>query len=825
MQLIYHEERKRYEFLYTKAEMGAGYPLVTGAGFTFDGKVEPKVWYTTEARRCLKAVQCGKDEVAPASYASDELRERIMREAAGAPDPDACRMEYHESLVAPKAKGAAGFTWHAPYALNPFVKGRGWQYSPDPAPNPGPHWWTADSDSARGTLEAVAAFNQEVKEERARVRLAVSEAARAEIEAREALKRRSLVASRATDAQIELPRPAGLDYFPFQRAGIAFALERENILFGDEPGLGKTIQAVGVINADERCRRVLVVCPATLRINWRRESEKWSVRRPNILMLSGTPSSASADLIPRLFDTLRRNGAEVDIAIINFDVLKRWQAVLSAVDWDLIVIDEAHKAKGGKKTQRGQACLALAKRARRRLLLTGTPLPNKVAELLPLLEMLDAVKIFGSGWKFLERYAGAYQDRFGWHFDGATNLEELQDKLRGSVMVRRLKSEVLKELPPKRRQIIELPAVTSRQKSLIEQEARAERAQQKKRAELRAQVELAKAFGTPADYTQAVNALKAGMSASFEEISRLRHETALEKLPQAIEHIEDMLEGTGKLIVGAHHRDVLEKLLAHFNEKRERAVILYGGMSDADKQASVDRFQNDPTCNLFLGSILAAGVGLTLTAASNMCLVELDWVPANVSQFEDRFSRIGQKASSLLVQHLVLEGSIDARMAHTLIQKQEIADRALDRETGTLLEAPAELPEDAEDVELVLPEKREAGYAPEEVRRVSWANYEDRPATHGVTQEQISLEALKLSAAECETIHRALRELAGVCDGAVTRDDVGFNGTDSRIGKALAARDELNPKAAALGKHLIRKYRHTQLGGRYDSLFGKEASS
>src|SRR4051812_30133906 len=120
MQLIYNEDKQRYEFLYTKPEMGVGYALVAD-NFRFDGACNPKVWYTTEARRCLKTVETKDGPLAPASFADDELRERILREAKDAPDPEACRIEWHASLRAPKAGGRAGFTWHAPYVLNPFV--------------------------------------------------------------------------------------------------------------------------------------------------------------------------------------------------------------------------------------------------------------------------------------------------------------------------------------------------------------------------------------------------------------------------------------------------------------------------------------------------------------------------------------------------------------------------------------------------------------------------------------------------------------------------------------------------------------------------------
>jgi hypothetical protein len=197
------------------------------------------------------------------------------------------------------------------------------------------------------------------------------------------------------------------------------------------------------------------------------------------------------------------------------------------------------------------------------------------------------------------------------------------------------------------------------------------------------------------------------------------------------------------------------------------AVCLVGDTPMIERQAAVDRFQKDPSCKLFVGSIMAAGVGITLTAAAHAIFLELDWVPGNVSQAEDRIHRIGQK-ESVLIQHLVLEGSLDAVMAKRIIAKQEIIERALDK----VADAEAELPTASD----TRPKALET-------------------AAQTMTQEQR------------DGAQRAIRMLAMVCNGARDWDGQGFSKIDTMIGKSLAAQDRLTPKQCALAAKIALKYR------------------
>lgn len=578
--------------------------------------------------------------------------------------------------------------------------------------------------------------------------------------------------SRATDAigDLDVPAPAGLAYKPFQRGGIAYGMSRRGVLIADEMGLGKTIQAIGIINADQAVKHALVICPKSLTLNWVRELRTWLVREFYISRVAGKPSDGT-------------------IVVVSYEEAKRWQAALAG-EWDLVIVDEAHWIKN-QKAQRTKSVHEIARPARRRVALTGTPICNKPIELFSILQLVDpdhwdpagrkrdkATKQLvdmpaGSGcgfFRFAKRYAGGHQGRYGWDFSGATNLDELQEKLRATCMVRRLKKDVLTELPAKQRQIVELAANGASGAVAREKEAWARHEEEIDQA--RVEVELAKAEGDDA-YAAAVSKLQKASGFAFEEISGIRHDTAVAKIPHVIEHAKLALEdGDGKLVVMAHHHDVVDGIaegLAEFG-----TVKLTGRDDIGDRQAAVDRFQKDPSCRVFVGSIMAAGVGITLTAASHVVFAELDWVPGNVSQAEDRCHRIGQ-TNSVLVQHLVFDGSLDARMAKVLVEKQRIADEGLDKIVAREPAIPGE-----------------------------------QPATSGKRAELDGI-AAKLDAAKIGEIHQALKRLAEMCNGAINWDGAGFSKIDVGIGHDLAGRAQLSPRQAALGWKIVKKY-HRQIG-------------
>lgn len=566
----------------------------------------------------------------------------------------------------------------------------------------------------------------------------------ADAEAKQALAEhlRAVEMSRATDSDIEIPAPRGLEYLPYQRAGIAYMAKREGTLLGDEQGLGKTIQVLGLVNLDKEIKNVLVLCPATLRTNWKREAEKWLVSDGRRWLLhvvdEDAPVPATANFVVVHYNRVTvgfkscsgpckgvkreplpcpackgtGNGARHPLICslckgkkFVFCTVCNGKGKLPSTNielidslmtrtWDLIAVDEAHYLKNltARRTKSilgdpfkkklDSKKIGLADKAKRRIFMTGTPIPNKPFEIWPIVSTL-APKEFGALRPFAVRYCNGHDElvtesKKVFKFDGATNLEELQEKLRSTCMIRRLKMDVLKDLPPKRRQILPLPP-SEEAKILIASELEEwEKKFGNDLALVQAAIDIAEENDDKSGYDLAVDRLQYIQRVAFVEMARVRRQVAVVKIPQVIEHLENMLEeGVEKIICFAHHKEVIHALEKKFDGI---AVAIYGEIKQDDRQKAVDAFQTDPQIKLFIGGITAAGVGITLTAASNVVFAELDWTPGNMNQAEDRAHRIGQR-NSVLVQHLVLDGSLDARMAQMIVEKQNIADRALDRST------------------------------------------------------------------------------------------------------------------------------------------------
>lgn len=677
----------------------------------------------------------------------------------------------------------------------------------------------------------------------------ISPQAMEHFEKEEGQRRASIESSRATSAEGIFPKPEGLEYLPYQRAGIAYASAHRDTLIADEMGLGKTIQAIGTINADPLARNILIVCPASLKLNWQREFAKWDTK--NLSYGVVTPKTKT---FPGL-----------DVVIINYELMSKWQEDLRRREWSVLIIDEAHYIKnpkalrsqeifGRKKVVKetrddatGEISVKVKEavdpiKAKRRLFLTGTPIVNKPIELWPMVHALDPEGLGKSKMKYAFRYCGAHHNGFGWDFNGSSNLEELQEILRSKFMVRRLKKDVLKELPPKRRQVLVLECGAA-VKELLEKEKK-----------------------TYDDYAQFV---KDGdfESPAFSEMSKVRKAVAVAKIPFIVDHVKSALEELDKVCVFVHHYEVVDALAAAFGNS---AVVIDGRTSDEDRQAAVDRFQADENCKVFIGTIRAAGVGITLTASSTVIFGELDWVPGNVSQAEDRCHRIGQ-LDTVFVRHLVLQDSLDERMAQIIIGKQEVIDKALDTAPATI-DAPKfrvvdiipppppehvpgtierkfvsrkELdqmyPSGIVPVEVV----KSGAVDPRDVRGVSetfvvnvgelakvYPGPQHERLTHTNCEDQFcnvcELFVCKwCGKAEIElsqpcvphrvftkhqeqAVLQGLRKLSSLCDGAEELDGHGFNKRDTRFGKLLAEKTSLSPKTFLIGQKMLKLY-HRQL--------------
>lgn len=476
---------------------------------------------------------------------------------------------------------------------------------------------------------------------------------------------RDINGSQAVTLTALLSPPDGLNYLPFQKAGIEWMKGRENVLLADEMGLGKTIQVIGLIGADAAIKRVLIVCPASLKFNWKNELMTWR------------PQSMSINVIDPWSQWL-----PTDVVIINYEQVEKHRKEIDATPWDLLVCDESHYLKNSK-AKRTQVVVGywhadptqriLPIKAKQRIFLTGTPVLNRPKELWTTVRALDRKRLGGDWMAFHTRYCAGYKDRFGWQIDGASNLEELNERLRSSIMLRRKKADVLPELPPKRRQVILLEPVTNGAKEALEAEKELGEVTTRIEA-MRAEVEALSKDQADQKYKEAVQKLASYEAVAFSETSQIRKRTALAKLPMARDHLLNVLEAEQKIVVFCHHHDVIDQLVEWLSDYG--VVTFDGRVADmAKRQAAVDAFQTDPKVRVIIGSIGAMGSGWTLHAASYVAFAELDWVPGNLNQAEDRLHRIGQK-ESILVQHLMLNGSFDAKMVKAVTNKQKVIERA-----------------------------------------------------------------------------------------------------------------------------------------------------
>jgi SWI/SNF-related matrix-associated actin-dependent regulator 1 of chromatin subfamily A len=623
------------------------------------------------------------------------------------------------------------------YAEKDVPKAAGFRYFP-----PYHSWWCSDIDKA-ATLSEYA-----------------DDTCKAELEQRRKNSAIALESSRAIDVDVDYPRPDGLNYYPFQKAGIHYCLNAmangyPGIMIGDFMGLGKTVQAVGVINSKPDIKKVLVVCPATLKENWHRELNKWLVEK-RVISVSNGGVDLSADIVITNFEALAKNdpGAKPDFV---------YKHPYDTINWDLIIVDECHKIRNSKPLC-SRAVYHLT--PKHWIFLTGTPIVNKPSELFNLIVKLDPATWKGKKNYFMSRYCEGHRTPFGYEVGGANmiTLPELQTKLRSSILIRRMVSEVLKELPAKTRTIIEVEPDANALKFINSENDFA--ADTSEYEALKVQAELAKATNEQA-YVIAVNGLRKAISVKFSEMAKMRHDTAMAKVPYVLNYLDDALESVEKIVVFAHHRDIIMKIKDHYGDS---AVYLHGECSMEHRQKSIDDFQNDPKIKIFVGSITAAGVGITLTAASYVVFAELDWVPANISQAESRCHRIGTKDAVSII-HIVLNGSLDSKLAKTIVRKQEIADTALDIDPPN-----------------------------EPVSTV------EAPVTDRLKPAQIEKEALELTWTQLTAAHEGVRLISAMCNGARSIDGQGFSKIDVAIGHSLAGQYTISAKQAIICKKLANKY-------------------
>ena len=457
-----------------------------------------------------------------------------------------------------------------------------------------------------------------------------------------------------------LPVPPGLTLFSHQQEGIGFAINRlrtnRGAMFGDVMGLGKTVETIVTANAMGP-GRILVVCPASVLFTWRREIWKWqTLGLPVLLVQAGRDVMTNHDLI--------RWGANCWY-IINYDILRDYPEIKSGKSWDLLILDESHKLKNPEaiRTQHVFGSDTLAPIPTEKvLLLTGTPMINYVHDLYTQLHCLDP-----DTWPSFEQFVA--DQYFPGHkiiapsqvIGAERNLEQLRQQLT-AVMIRRPKSVL--DLPPKTREIVEVEIVDNEFWSMLDRQ---------RKSLIRLQRELMMLVDAPATATTRaeIRDLDAKISALS---SCVRRQVGMNKLPAVIEYLKG---STGKTLVFAYHRNVIERLMEALADQGVSGFT--GSSSLRDRDRAAEKFQDDPNCQFFIGNIEAAGQGITLTAARHVVFAEPDWRGTYLEQAEDRAHRIGQK-HPVLVTYLLLdlsEWSTDSWMNSKIRGKKVAIDTVL----------------------------------------------------------------------------------------------------------------------------------------------------
>lgn len=444
--------------------------------------------------------------------------------------------------------------------------------------------------------------------------------------------------------ELSIPHQLKIEPYPYQMKGIARGLELKRFMNCDEPGLGKTLQSIATINLGNAFP-CLVICPSSLKINWQREWEKFTDKKAMVL----------TDKVRDTWTFFYQTGMH-QVFIVNYESLKKYfvQRIKKAEGWTLrdvefrnsiqlfksVIIDESHRCKSSS-TQQAKFCKGICSGKEWVIELTGTPVVNKPKDLVPQLSILNRIDDFGGYKNFINRYCAGHNE--------ASNLKELNYMLWKNCMFRREKSLVLTDLPDKIRQV-NTCEITNR-KEYTDAERDLIMYLQKYK---------------DADDEKIAKALR---GAVMVRINVLRQISARGKVRDVIEFVKDFRENGKKIILFCSLHEVVDQLKYYF----PTAVSVTGRESPDEKQRAVDAFQSSPKADIIICSIKAAGVGLTLTASSNVAFVEFPWTYADCCQCEDRAHRIGQK-DSVTCYYFLGRKTIDEKVYRIIQEKKNIAN-------------------------------------------------------------------------------------------------------------------------------------------------------
>ena len=463
----------------------------------------------------------------------------------------------------------------------------------------------------------------------------------------------SVKMSRSTEADIQV---ADLPLLPYQRAGVAYAAQAKRCFIADDMGLGKTLQAIATIEYVPNSYPALVICPPNLVLNWKKEYARWLPDRK----------------VAVVTDRKSYPEEEHDVLVIGYSNIQHWEKRLDG--FASCVLDESHYVKT-PTAQRTKAAVKIAKRIPDDglvLCLTGTPVTNRPAEYASQLDVLGKLNAFGGLWGFYRRYCAAFRDRFGqWNISGHSNLDELNEKLRGTCYIRRTKDQVLEDLPPVRHAPIYVTGGTTQMSEYKKAEEDIVRYLMERAKEIAAEL------GLSPKSAAVLAKMKAEANEHLVRLSVLRRLAAKAKMDAVHEFVQSHIESGLKVVVAAHHREIVDEIANKYG-----GLKIQGGMMVEDVEAGKTRFQEAPCedAPVMVLSIQAAKTGHTLTAAQDVLFVELPWTPADIDQTYSRCHRLGQQGS-VTATYMLCEGTIDEYIYDLIEKKRNVVDMATDGES------------------------------------------------------------------------------------------------------------------------------------------------
>lgn len=470
----------------------------------------------------------------------------------------------------------------------------------------------------------------------------------ADIETKKAQHSQNL--TEATDANINIPT-LQLELYPYQKAGVAYATEKQRTFIADEMGLGKTIQALATTEHTNQYP-ALIICPTSLTEDWKTKIEEALPHR--------TTQTIEGRTTP--------NMTETDYTIIGYPNIHAQKQHLNKQQHQTLILDESHYCKN-PEAQRTKAAKNIAKNIPQTgniLLLTGTPITNMPAEYAPQLEILGHIEQFGGRWNFYKRYCGAYRDNWGhWQTNGATNTTELREKLQTLCYIRREKQHVLPDLPPityntihttmdKKHRTMYNHALNDLQEWYTQQQEQQAINQGTNPNQARI-----KAHYATQNYENLI------------QLTELRKIAAQSKIPHALEWTQNANEQGQKIVIAAHHRHIVQTLANELD-----APMIIGNQTPKDTEKAKHQFMNNPKCQNIIISIEAAAHGHTLTASHNMLFIEAPWTPAKYHQTCARIHRIGQNHPAT-IHNLINPQTIDQHIYNTLHTKTQKTQPAI----------------------------------------------------------------------------------------------------------------------------------------------------